>query len=102
SASAWDGGRARSSRCGTPASRFTGAPRPSDTSGGAMPASPGKKPTRPRHSAKRSAPDGSARTIGEGRKVDSKRSDVKDLSLADKGRTRILWADAQMPVLRSI
>ncbi|MBI3858546.1 MAG: adenosylhomocysteinase, partial [Planctomycetes bacterium] len=28
--------------------------------------------------------------------------DVKDLSLAPKGKARIEWADAQMPVLREI
>jgi len=34
--------------------------------------------------------------------VDAKDCDVKDLALADRGRTRIRWADAQMPVVRSI
>jgi adenosylhomocysteinase len=34
--------------------------------------------------------------------VETKNSDVKDLNLADKGRTRIRWADEQMPVVRSI
>ena len=34
--------------------------------------------------------------------MDGKGSDVKDLALADKGRTRIRWADAQMPVVGSI
>jgi len=34
--------------------------------------------------------------------VDTKNSDVKDLNLADKGRTRIRWADEQMPVVRNI
>lgn len=29
-------------------------------------------------------------------------SDIADIGLADEGRTRIEWADAQMPVLRSI
>jgi adenosylhomocysteinase len=29
-------------------------------------------------------------------------SDIADQSLADAGRTSIAWADAQMPVLRSI
>jgi len=28
--------------------------------------------------------------------------DVKDLNLADKGKLRIEWAEAQMPVLRKI
>ena len=31
-----------------------------------------------------------------------KNYDVADLSLADAGQARIEWADAQMPVLRSI
>jgi len=34
--------------------------------------------------------------------VDAKNFDVKDLALADRGRTRIRWADEQMPVVRSI
>ena len=34
--------------------------------------------------------------------MDAKDCDVKDLALADRGRTRIRWADAQMPVVRSI
>jgi adenosylhomocysteinase len=37
---------------------------------------------------------------GEDRNVTD--CDVKDLALADKGRTRIRWADAQMPVVLSI
>jgi len=28
--------------------------------------------------------------------------DVKDISLAEPGLTRVLWAEGQMPVLRSI
>jgi adenosylhomocysteinase len=39
---------------------------------------------------------------GEERNVDAKNCDVKDLALADRGRTRIRWADAQMPVVGSI
>src|SRR2546427_764195 len=35
----------------------------------------------------------------EGGHVDGKGCDVKDLALAEKGRTRIRWADAQMPVV---
>ena len=34
--------------------------------------------------------------------MDAKNSDVKDLALANRGRTRIRWADEQMPVVRSI
>ena len=34
--------------------------------------------------------------------MDAKNFDVKDLALADRGRTRIRWADEQMPVVRSI
>src|ERR671937_214522 len=30
------------------------------------------------------------------------KSDIKDLSLADRGRRRVEWADAEMPVLRQI
>ena len=30
------------------------------------------------------------------------RGDVKDVGLADKGKVRIEWADASMPVLRMI
>jgi adenosylhomocysteinase len=38
----------------------------------------------------------------EGGKVTQVPHDVKELGLAAKGRTRIEWADAQMPVLRAI
>ena len=34
--------------------------------------------------------------------MDATQGDVKDIGLAAKGRTRIDWADGQMPVLRSI
>ena len=34
--------------------------------------------------------------------MDAKQCDVKDIGQADRGRTRIEWADGQMPVLRSI
>jgi adenosylhomocysteinase len=43
-----------------------------------------------------------ARATREERKVAGLQSDVKDPALKDKGRARILWADAQMPVVRSI
>src|SRR5207249_5963371 len=94
--------RARSSMHSTCAGRSTGAPRPSGTSGGAMRSSPGKRPIRPKRSARPIGSEGFARAAGKGRHVDGKGSDVKDLALADKGRTRIRWADAQMPVVGSI
>ena len=31
-----------------------------------------------------------------------KQFEVKDITLADRGRTRVEWADAQMPVLAAI
>src|SRR3989441_285421 len=86
----------------TCAGRSTGAPRLSGTSGGAMRGSPGKGPISPKRSARPTGPKGLARAAEEGRHVEGKVCDVKDLALADKGRTRIRWADAQMPVLRNI
>src|SRR5262249_33164254 len=67
-----------------------------------MPGSPGKKPTRRRNSARRPAPEVVAGTRGKEPRVSAIECDVKDRGLADRGRTRIRWADAQMPVLRSI
>src|SRR6267378_8233696 len=67
-----------------------------------MRGSAGKGPIRPKRSAGRSGPRGSARGEGEERTVDAKNFDVKDLALADRGRTRSRGADEQMPVVRSI
>src|SRR5256712_9637436 len=64
--------------------------------------SPGRNPTRPRRSARRSGRNESASGAGESERVDAKQRDVGDLGLAEKGRSRIEWADGQMPVLRGI
>src|SRR5262245_36696295 len=65
-----------------------------------MRASHGSGPTGPKRSARRSGPERKAPSAKErGDVIDC---DVKDRNLADRGRARILWADDQMPVVRSI
>jgi adenosylhomocysteinase len=45
---------------------------------------------------------GAAESTGSAPAAEAPQYDVADLSLADAGQARIEWADAQMPVLRSI
>jgi adenosylhomocysteinase len=60
---------------------------------GKMTISHGKRPTWLRHSDPRQ---------DYKRRKDMVKSDIKDISLAKKGRLRIEWAEMQMPVLRII
>src|SRR5882672_1885669 len=65
-----------------------------------MPGSPGKGRTRPKRSARRSGAERFAIETGVTRNMTN--FDVKDRAMADRGRTRILWAADQMPVVRGI
>src|SRR5437879_6139643 len=65
-----------------------------------MPGSPGKGRTRPKRFARRSGAERFAPETEVTR--DMTNCDVKDREMAERGRTRILWADDQMPVVRSI